>query len=468
MVDDDALDRAADYLHGYAVETRSFLFQAPTETRKALRAISASSRAAVLRIVDLIAWPTSCSTDWSRGFLAGLFDAEGSFSTGALRITNTDEALLRRAGDCLSGFGFKFVYETQRRSTQKDLHYLRVTGGLREHLRFFHAVDPAIARKRDIVGKAVKSKAKLRVVEVEPLGKTLPMWDITTGTEDFIANGVISHNCYARPTHEYLGFSAGIDFETRIMVKEDAPELLRAELAKKSWEPETIVLSGVTDPYQPIERKLRITRRCLEVLAEARNPVGIITKNHLVTRDRDLLSELAAHQACSVHLSIPTLDRELARVMEPRASVPQRRLDAVAALADAGVPVGVMVAPVIPGLTDHELAEILERAAAAGARTAGWVMLRLPFGVKDIFEQWLRAHRPDRAERVLARIRDTRDGKLYDSAWGTRGRGTGRYAEQIATLFELSRRRAGLADRGYELSTASFRRPAVGPQMSLF
>jgi DNA repair photolyase len=468
MVDDDALDRAAAYLHGYSVETRSFLFQAATETRKALRAIHASSRAAVLQILDLIAWAPSSSTDWSRGFLAGLFDAEGSFSTGVLRITNTDEALLRRAGDCLSGFGFKFVNETQRRSTQKDLHYLRVTGGLREHLRFFHHVDPAIARKREFVGQAVKSNAQLRVVAVEPLGKTLPMWDITTGTEDFIANGVISHNCYARPTHEYLGFSAGLDFETRIMVKEDAPELLRKELAKKSWQPQVVMMSGVTDCYQPIERKLRITRRCLEVLAEARNPVSVITKNHLITRDADLLAELASFDACSAHLSIPTLDPELQRVLEPRASTPKRRLQAIETLAKAGIPTGVMVAPVIPGLTDHELPRILQSAADAGATSAGWVMLRLPFGVKEIFEDWLWTHRRDRAGRVLARVRDTRDGKLYDAAWGTRGRGSGLYADQIATLFRVSRERAGLGERGRQLSAAAFRPPAAGPQLDLF
>jgi DNA repair photolyase len=294
------------------------------------------------------------------------------------------------------------------------------------------------------------------------------MFDITTETEDFIANGVISHNCYARPTHEYLGFSPGLDFETRILVKEDAPDLLRHELAKKSWVPQVVMMSGVTDCYQPIERKLRITRRCLEVLVEARNPVSLITKNHLITRDVDLLAELAALGACSAHLSIPTLDPDLARVLEPRASTPKRRLHAIETLAKAGIPVGVMVAPVIPGLTDHELPHILESAVAAGASSAGWVMLRLPFGVKDVFEQWLRIHRPERAERVLARVRDTRDGKLYDSTFGSRGRGTGNYAEQIATLFRVSLRRAGLTPRHFELSAAAFRPPASGPQMKLF
>jgi DNA repair photolyase len=468
MIDDEALHRAAAYLLGYGIATRSFVFQRATVRRKEVRAIDANRRDAVLRIQELVSWPSWHHPDWSRGFLAGFFDAEGSFRDGTLRMSNTDESILSRAKDALREMCFTFVQETPKRQSGKTVHYLRVTGGLREHLRFFQSMLPAILRKRNIEGQAVKSNAPLRVVAIEPLGREIPMWDITTGTEDFIANGVISHNCYARPTHEYLGFSPGLDFETKIMVKEDAPELLRQELASRKWEPQTIMMSGVTDCYQPIERRLRITRRCLEVLEEARNPVGIITKNHLVTRDIDLLSSLAEHQAAVVHLSIPTLDPDLARVLEPRASTPRRRLEAIEKLAASGIPVGVMVAPVIPGLTDHEIPKILASAAAAGASTAGWVMLRLPFGVKDIFEAWLREHRPDRAERVLSRVRDTRDGKLYDSEFGTRGRGTGRYADQIETLFRVSRERAGLTGRTDELSATSFRRPEMGPQMPLF
>lgn len=274
--------------------------------------------------------------------------------------------------------------------------------------------------------------------------------------------------CYARPTHEFLGFSAGLDFETRILVKEDAPALLRRKLSSPRWRPQTIAISGVTDPYQPVERRLRITRGCLEVLAEARNPVGLITKNHLVTRDVDLLGGLASHRAASVAVSVTTLDRELQRVMEPRTSIPQRRLDAIRTLSEAGVPVAVMVAPVIPGLTDHELPRILEAAAEAGAKRAGWVMLRLPHGVKDLFEDWLERRFPDRRERVLNRIREVRGGDLYRARWGERQRGTGVYAQHVRTLFDTTVRRLGLNREPVELSTAAFRRPGRDGQLALF
>jgi DNA repair photolyase len=274
--------------------------------------------------------------------------------------------------------------------------------------------------------------------------------------------------CYARPTHEYLGFSAGLDFETRILVKEDAPELLRCELASPRWEPQVLVLSGVTDAYQPIERKLGLTRRCLEVLVEFRNPVGIVTKNHLVTRDADLLAELARHGAASVTVSITSLDSKLQRVMEPRTVVPARRLAAIEALAGAGVPVGVMVAPLIPGLNDHEMPAILDAAARAGARFAGFTVLRLPFAVKDLFVAWLERHFPERKEKVLARVRAVRGGKLSESRFHARMRGEGPYAEQLRALFHAAARRAGLATRPPALSTAAFRRPAAGPQLALF
>jgi DNA repair photolyase len=279
--------------------------------------------------------------------------------------------------------------------------------------------------------------------------------------------------CYARPTHEYLGFSAGLDFESRILVKEEAPRLLRAELASPRWQPQTLAMSGVTDPYQPAERHLRITRGCLEVLAETRHPVAVITKNELVTRDLDLLAELARHQAARVVLSITSLDGELARRMEPRASHPRDRLKAVAQLAAAGIPVGVMVAPVVPAITDHEIPRILEAAAAAGARAAGYTMLRLPGAVAGLFEGWLERHFPDRREKVLNRIRDLRGGRLNDPRFGSRMRGEGIFAEQIRALFDSSRRRHGLDQPLPDLSTAAFRRPApparpTAGQLSLF
>ena len=274
--------------------------------------------------------------------------------------------------------------------------------------------------------------------------------------------------CYARPFHEYLGFSAGLDFESRILVKEDAPEILRRELSSPKWQPQTLVMSGVTDCYQPAERKLEITRRCLEVLAEFRNPVGIITKNELVTRDIDHLSALAEHDAVAVHISITTLDGEVARRMEPRASHPRDRLKAIERLAAAGIPVGVMVAPVVPAITDHEMPKILEAAAAAGATSAGYVVLRLPGAVAGLFEEWLERHFPDRKDKVLNRVRDLRGGRLYDPRFGSRMRGEGLFADQIRTTFETFKRRYGLDQPRPELSTAAFRRPEQDQQLTLF
>jgi DNA repair photolyase len=274
--------------------------------------------------------------------------------------------------------------------------------------------------------------------------------------------------CYARPSHEYLGFSAGLDFERRIMVKDDAPALLRATFAKPRWQPEVVALSGNTDCYQPVERRLGITRRCLEVFVEFMNPVSAITKSALVARDADLFAALARHGAAHVLVSITSLDPELARRMEPRAARPERRLDAVATLAAAGVPVGVMIGPVVPGLNDAEIPHILAAAARAGARTAHWVLLRLPKPVDTLFDGWLAEHYPERRARVLSRIRDTREGRLSDSRFGRRMRGQGEYAAQIAALFDAAARKHGLDERLPPLSTAAFRRPPrPGDQLTL-
>jgi len=272
--------------------------------------------------------------------------------------------------------------------------------------------------------------------------------------------------CYARPTHEYLGFSAGLDFESRIMVKENAAELLAEELSSARWKPQTLVMSGVTDPYQPVERRLKITRKCLEVLARFRNPVGIITKNQLVTRDLDLLGELASHRAAAVNISITSLEPKLQRVLEPRTSTPRARLEAIRQLRAAGIPVGVMSAPIIPGLNDHEIPAILEAAGEAGAQFAGYTVVRLPYAVAPLFERWLEEHFPDRKEKVLGRIRHLRGGeRLNDPRFKSRMRGEGIFAEQISALFHAGCKRAGMADRP-ALSTADFRRP--NDQLSLF
>jgi DNA repair photolyase len=273
--------------------------------------------------------------------------------------------------------------------------------------------------------------------------------------------------CYARPTHEYLGFSAGLDFETKIMVKENAAALLRKELSSKKWKPQLLSFSGVTDPYQPAERKLKLTRQCLEVCLEFRNPIGIVTKNALVTRDIDVLKELAKFNCAAVFVSVTSLDPELARIMEPRASAPQRRLAAIEELSKAGIPTGVMVAPIIPGMTDHEIPSIVAAAAKAGAKHAGITIVRLPYAVSELFEQWLEEHKPDRKDKVMNHLREMRGGKLNGTEWGTRMTGTGAIAVQIQSLFQLSCKKAGLNNGPLNLSTQHFRQ-ADNKQLSLF
>jgi DNA repair photolyase len=265
--------------------------------------------------------------------------------------------------------------------------------------------------------------------------------------------------CYARPTHEYLGYSAGLDFETKILVKERAPELLRHELSASRWKPQVVAISGVTDAYQPLERRLQLTRRCIKVFAEFRNPITVITKSALVTRDIDLFRELAEHQAISVALSITTLNADLQRVLEPRASSSPERLRAIEKLSAAGIPTGVMIAPILPGLTDMETPALLEAAASAGAGWAGHIVLRLPHGLRDLFDDWLLMHRPLRRKKVLSRLESLRGGRLNDPRFGTRMRGEGRFAEQIGDLFRLSARRQGLDGPAPTLSNAAFKRP---------
>ena len=275
--------------------------------------------------------------------------------------------------------------------------------------------------------------------------------------------------CYARPTHEYLGMNAGLDFESRIIVKERAPELLMEWLSREAWVPESITFSGVTDCYQPAERRYELTRRCLEVAWRCRQPVTIITKNALVVRDLDVLSEMAAHQLVSVGLSITTLDAELARTLEPRTSRPEARLRAIRELSAAGVPTAVMVAPVIPGLNDSEIPAILEAAKEAGAGRAGYVLLRLPWAVKPIFLDWLERTQPSHKERILGALRSVRGGDLTSAQFGERMRGDGQRAEQIQQTFQLFARKFGLNGEWPKLRTDLFVRPQpAGGQMRLF
>ena len=265
--------------------------------------------------------------------------------------------------------------------------------------------------------------------------------------------------CYARPSHEFLGMSAGLDFESKIVVKYNAPNLLRKELSNPSWKPQTLVMSGVTDPYQPIEKKLEITRGCVQVLTASRNPLVIITKNYLVTRDIDLLSELAEVNAVRVVLSITSLDPAITNTMEPRTSRPRKRLQAVRELSNAGISVQVNIAPVIPGLTDDEIVPIMEASAEAGAKSVSLVNLRLPYGVKDLFAKWLDDHQPNRKEKVLNKIRSLKNGKLNRYEFGERFRVEGAYGEQMRQLLSIHSKRLGLNEKREPLNSKEFRRP---------
>jgi DNA repair photolyase len=472
LCDVEALLRVQEYLDDWHVRTQHFVFQKAVAGRRRMHAVRAQDKPSVDEIRMLIDWPMAASRDWASGFLAGIFDAEGSYSEGILRISNTDRDIIDWIGRSLTELNFRFALERLHYETRKDITVVRLLGGLREHLRFFHGVDPAIVRKRDISGQAVKSEARLDVVGIEPLGRAMRLYDITTETEDFIANGVVSHNCYARPSHAYLELSPGLDFETKLFAKTNAAERLREELAKPGYKPSPIALGANTDCYQPIERKYRITRQILEVLAECEHPVTIVTKSALIERDLDLLKSFASKNLVKVFVSIGTLDRELARKLEPRAASPQRRLDILKSLSGAGVPCGVMIAALIPALSDKTMEQVVEAAAAAGAKEAAYVILRLPYELKAVFKEWLAEHYPQRAGHVMSIVRQMRGGRENDPRFGARMSGTGNYAELVEKRFEVACRRFGVNRReAPELDCSRFHPPvspsSAGPQLKL-
>lgn len=470
LCDVEALQRAREYLLQWGIVTQEFVFQKAVGERQTMHAIRTHARPAVEQVRNLIAWPGTPSHEWAAGFLAGVFDAEGSYSQGVLRISNTDREIIAWIDRCLRLFDFRFVLEHVSRERSKSITVVRLTGGLREHLRFFHGVEPAITRKRDIVGQAVKSDARLGVVSIEPLDKAMRLYDITTDTEDFIANGVVSHNCYARPSHAYRNLSPGIDFETRLFAKVNAAELLRSELGRPGYRCEVISIGANTDPYQPIERRYGITRAILEVCAGFNQPVGIVTKNAMVERDIDILAPMAERNLVNVFISCNNLDHELARRLEPRCTAPRRRLEAMRRLADAGIPVGVLVAPVIPFLTDHQIERVLESAWAHGARQAGYVLMRLPWEIKDLFREWLERNYPLKAKHVMSRVQAMRGGRDNDPQFGSRMRGTGELAELLAQRFAIACRRLGFntGKRNHALDTSRFRIPGGARQLPLF
>jgi DNA repair photolyase len=397
LVDFEALKRTKAYLADLEVETQEFVFAVATATHSEARAIRTSRRASVERVRTLIDWPTSPTLDWCKGFLAGIFDAEGSCGRNVLRISTSDEEIIGHTVDSLRRLGFFYVREDARTPANKPVSCIRLIGGLSERLRFFHTVGPAISRKMDIEGFAIKNDANLKVESVEDLGIEMPMFDITTGTGDFIANGVVSHNCFARATHTFLDMDAGRDFETKIVVKVNAPDLLRRELRKKRWSGESIAMGTNTDPYQRCEGKYKLMPRIIEVLTEYRNPFSILTKGTLIMRDIEALAQAAELTDVSTAFSIATLDEDAWRRSEPGTPHPRKRLEAVKRLNEAGVACGVLVAPILPGITDRpdQLREVVEAAIEAGATHVSPILLHLRPKVKEVYLEWLRDEYPD-------------------------------------------------------------------------
>jgi DNA repair photolyase len=404
LADFEALRRAREYLADVDLHPEEFVFTAAAGTHREIRAIRIQTRRGFELITDAIAWPRGRSALWCKGFLAGIFDAEGSYS-GALRISNCDPEIIDWTTWALRRLGFDYVIEPIRKTN--GLTCVRLRGGLRQAVWFFHTTNPAITRKRSIEGVALKSDAKLGVVSIEPVGKRR-LFDITTGTGDFIANGVVSHNCFARNTHTYLDLNAGRDFEREIIVKVNIPELVRAELSRPSWKRELVAIGTNTDPYQWAEGRYRLMPPILEALRDTRTPVSVLSKSPLPLRDLDLYLELAEVADVSVNFSVPTLDEKIWRETEPHTPHPRKRLEAVAKFNEAGIPSGVLVAPLMPGINDSPelVEEIVSLAQEAGATFVNGIALHLRPGVKEVFMSWLSAARPDLVPRYEDLYRD--------------------------------------------------------------
>jgi len=395
LVDQDALTRSRHYLGTFGILTQEFDFSRATETRKALRAIHTQSVGNVAAIRHLTDWPDAPGRDWHCGFLAGIFDAEGSYSRGIWRVSNTDPEIIKRTTAALDVLGFDYVLEPSNRAN--GLVVVRIRGGLREVMRFFHTTDPAITRKRSIEGVALKSDAKLRVAAIEPLGIELPMYDITTGTGDFIANGVVSHNCFARNSHTYLDLDAGRDFDSKVIVKVNAPELLRKKLASPGWAGEHIAMGTNVDCYQRAEGRYQLMRGIIAALRDAANPFSILTKGTLILRDLDLLLEAAEVTDVGLNVSAAFVDSSLWRAIEPGTPAPERRIEACATLNDNGLRCGVLMGPVVPYLSDSpaQLDAAVRQIAAAGAAHVTPIVLHLRPGTREWFLGWLRTAHPE-------------------------------------------------------------------------
>jgi DNA repair photolyase len=399
LSDDEALRRANGYLEeAVGVVTHEAGF-ASTGVPSMCQ-IRTSTRSNAAAIGEFIAWPRRTSPEWCKGFLAGIFDAEGHHGR-VLSMCNTNPQIIDWIAWSLRSLGFRFVVESAR---PDGCRRVRLLGGLNEKLRFFHAVDPAITRKRDIDGVAIKNPARLKVAEIEPLGKGFRLYDITTGTGDFIANGVVSHNCFARPTHTYLDFDAGRDFEKEIVVKVNVPEVARAELMRPSWKHEHVALGTNTDPYQWVEGRYRLMPGIWEAMRDSGTPSSVLTKSPLLLRDIELMKQVHEVAGFAANLSIPTLDEKAWRASEPHTPHPRKRIEAVAELNRAGIPTGVLIAPLMPGVNDspEQVEKILELCGEAGATNIGGIPLHLRGEVRDIFMDWLRSYRPDLVARYEA------------------------------------------------------------------
>jgi DNA repair photolyase len=401
LTDAEALDRTRDYLEHIGITTTTFRFAETTERRQRIMAIRTAARDQVQFLGWLIRWPGSPSLDWQKGFLAGIFDAEGSYS-GSLRIANTDPAIIGWTITCMAALGFGVAVE--RTDRPNGLTYLRLRGGLKEALRFFHTTDPAITRKRTIDDVAIKGDARLNVVSIEPLGLDLPMFDITTGTGDFIANGVVSHNCFARKSHTYLDLDSGHDFDSKIVVKVNAPDLVRRELAAPRWRGEHIAMGTNVDCYQRAEGRYRLMPGILAALRDAANPFSILTKGTLILRDLDLIGAAAERTDVGLAVSVGCTDTGLWRELEPGTPSPQRRLGVCAAFAAAGLPCAVLMGPVVPFLSDSaaRLEDTVRRIAQAGATSVTPIVLHLRPGAREWFFAWLGEAHPGLVPRYRA------------------------------------------------------------------
>ena len=397
LTDSEALGRAQAYLDGFGVSVRNGVHRKAMANRRAVSRICSGARASFERIEELIPWPVSPGLSWRTGFLAGIFDAEGSWSHGNLCISSSDRFILEWVTASLDRLGFDHSLIHQADACKNGLTHVKVRGGMPEHTRFLLSTNPAITRKRCIEGRRLWTSGQLRVASIRPLGVVMRMYDITTGTGDFIANGVVSHNCFARPTHTYLDFDAGRDFEREIVVKVNAPELLRVELAKPSWMGEHVALGTNTDPYQWVEGRYKLMQGIWEAMRDAGNPCSVLTKSPLLLRDLKLMTEINERTEFSAALSVPTIDEKAWRATEPHTPNPRARLEAVAELTRAGIRTGVLVAPLMPGINDapEQVAPILEMASEAGAAYVTGIALHLRGEVRGLFFEWLRANRPD-------------------------------------------------------------------------